>query len=92
MRLRWLLVLVPVWGLVLAAGGYATRLRCVEEAGLVELAPGVTVAEHCGDVVRDQLPGLVIAVSAVAVAVALLWTATVLVVRRRRAAPAPARR
>jgi len=90
MRLRWLLVLLPVWGLLLATGAYAIRHSCYEDLHNAELALGVSDDEYCTAMLRDQLPATVIAVTVAVVVVALLWA--VLVVRGRRASRGPATR
>lgn len=82
-ELRWLLVLLVPWGLFLAIGAYAIDRNCAEDSYSIELAPGTTVAEHCGGVLRERFPGTLIAVTAFFASVALLWAAIVLVVRTR---------
>ena len=73
MRLRWLLVLLPVWGLLLASGAYAIRRSCYEDLHNAELALGVSDDEYCTAMLREQLPATVIAVTVAVVVVALLW-------------------
>ena len=82
-ELRWLLVLVVPWGMLLALGAYAIDRNCYEdEAYFIELAPGITADEYCDLVLRERFPGTLIAVSVFFAGVALVWTVSVLLFRR----------
>ena len=88
-ELHWLLVLLLPWGLFLGIGAYAIERNCYEDEGpFIDLAPGVTVDEHCSAALQERFPGTLTAVSVFFAGVALVWTVSTLVFRaseRRRA-------
>lgn len=87
-ELRWLLVLLLPWGLLLAAGRFAIVRSCHEDLQNAELAPGISADEYCSAMLQEYFPRTVVAVSVGVVVVALAWTVTVLLLRasgRRRA-------
>jgi hypothetical protein len=81
-ELRWLLLLLLPWVLLLAVGAFAIVRSCYEdEAYLIELAPGVTAQQYCDAMLQERFPGTLIAVSTVVAGVALVWTVSVLLFR-----------
>ncbi|KQR17454.1 hypothetical protein [Cellulomonas sp. Leaf334] len=88
-ELRWLLLLLLPWGLLLATGRFAIVRSCYEDLTNAELAVDVSADEFCDAMLRDYFPRTVVAVSVVVAVVALTWTVTVLLLRAAEGRRAP---
>ncbi|MDQ0372776.1 hypothetical protein [Cellulomonas humilata] len=80
-ELRWLVVLLLPWGLLLATGRFAIVRSCHEDLHNAELTQNVSADEYCSSVLQAYFPRTVVAVSLVVAGAAIVWTSTVLLLR-----------